>query len=232
MRLQDYDDPRSFGMRLRARRLRPFLDMIQAVHRRNGAVRILDIGGRRNYWGAAPEGFLAAHGCRIRLSNSEDAERGAADAIFSEVREDGCDLSYEDGAFDLVHSNSVVEHVGDWARMTAFAREVRRIGDGYFVQTPAYWFPWEPHYGFPFFAQLPRPVQRGLLMRRRMGFFAQAGSLDEAEAVLDGTRLLDGAQMRALFPDAQMRPERIAGLTKSLIAMRPPAFAGTYGKRA
>ena len=223
MKLQDYDDPRSLSMLLRARRLRPFLEMIDTVHRRNGAVRILDIGGRRNYWSAAPQDFLAARNCTIVLGNTEAADRQPPDAVFSEVQEDGCDLPYEDGAFDLVHSNSVVEHVGDWRRMVAFAREVRRTGAGYFVQTPAFWFPWEPHYGFPFFAQLPRPLQRGLLMRRRMGFFDRAGSMEEAEAVLDGTRLLDAAQMRTLFPDADLERERIAGLTKSLIAVRRPA---------
>lgn len=223
MKLQDYDDPRSFGMRLRARRLRPFLAMIDAVHRRKGVVRILDLGGRRNYWAAAPQGFLAERRCEVVLSNLEDLEPLGPDQIFSHVREDGCALRYPDAAFDLVHSNSVVEHVGDWSRMRAFAGEVMRVGQGWFVQTPAYWFPWEPHYGFPFFAQLPRPLQRALLMRRRMGFIPRVASTDEAEAVLDSTRLLDARQMRELFPPGDLRRERIAGFTKSLISLKAPA---------
>ena len=223
MKLQDYDDPRSLGMRLRARRLKPFLDMVDAVHRRTGACRVLDVGGRRNYWAVAPDGFLQARNCTVVLSNLELAhEDQPVDATFTHAVEDACALDRPDGAFDLVHSNSVIEHVGGWGRMQAFAREVRRVATGYFVQTPDYWFPLEPHFGFPFFAQMPRPLQRGLVMRRNMGFIPRAATRAEAEAALDGTRLLDGGQMRELFPDGELTHERVLGLSKSLIAIRRP----------
>lgn len=223
MKLQDYDDPRSLGMRLRARRLKPFLDMVDAVHRLTGACRILDVGGRRNYWAAAPPGFLESRGCTVVLSNVEPPPPDAADdPVFSHVTEDACALQRPDRAFDLVHSNSVIEHVGDWARMEAFAREVARMADGYFVQTPDYWFPLEPHFGFPLFAQLPRPMQRALLMRRDLGFIPRAGTVAQAEAALDGVRLLDSRQMRDLFPDAELTHERVLGFSKSLIAVKRP----------
>jgi len=45
-------------------------------------------------------------------------------------------LPFDDGAFDLAYSSSVIEHV-EPERRAAFAGEVRRVARGFFVQTPA-----------------------------------------------------------------------------------------------
>src|SRR5271163_987075 len=45
-------------------------------------------------------------------------------------------LPFPDGAFDVVYSSSVIEHIAPAARL-AFAAELRRVGRGWFVQTPA-----------------------------------------------------------------------------------------------
>ncbi len=57
-KLTNYNDPGSFGSKMRARRLAPMISLISKVHERKGAVRILDMGGRETYWSALPEGFL------------------------------------------------------------------------------------------------------------------------------------------------------------------------------
>jgi len=56
----------------------------------------------------------------------------------------------QDGEFDLVFSNSVIEHVGDFERMRQFVHEARRVAKSYWIQTPSKWFPIEPHCGMPF----------------------------------------------------------------------------------
>src|SRR6476660_4598956 len=53
-------------------------------------------------------------------------------------------LPFADEQFDLVYCSSVIEHVAP-ARRAAFAAELRRVGRGWFVQTPAVSFPIEPH---------------------------------------------------------------------------------------
>src|SRR5271170_937494 len=68
-------------------------------------------------------------------------------------------LPFADGEFELVYCSSVIEHVPP-ARRAAFAAEVRRVGRGWFVQTPARSFPIEPHSLLPAAHWLPARARR------------------------------------------------------------------------
>jgi SAM-dependent methyltransferase len=115
-------------------------------------------------------------------------------------------LPFADGEFDLVYSSSVIEHVPP-ARRAAFAAEVRRVGRGWFVQTPAFSFPVEPHALLPFAHWLP------VGLRRRYWRLGVAGEWEEIS-------LLRRAEMESLFGPAQA--ERLGPLVKSWVCVRPP----------
>jgi len=115
-------------------------------------------------------------------------------------------LPFADGEFDLVYCSSVIEHVPP-ARREAFAAEVRRLGRGWFVQTPAWSFPLEPHSLLPMAHWLPTRLQRPYW---RVG---AAGAWEDIE-------LLRRGELEALFGPA--RPERIGPLIKSWVCVRPP----------
>ena len=100
------------------------------------------------------------------------------------------------------------------------AREVRRLAPRYFVQTPNYWFPVEPHFRFPLFHWLPAPIRLALVRRRACGYFPRAETLDDGMRFLEDSMLLDHAQMAHLFADARIEREKVLGLTKSLIAVK------------
>ncbi len=116
-------------------------------------------------------------------------------------------LPFADGEFDLVYSSSVIEHVPPPLR-AAFAAEVRRVGRGWFVQTPAYSFPLEPHSLLPFAHWLP------VVLRRP---YWRLGAADEWEEI----ELLRRGELEALFGPALA--ERAGGLVKSWVCVRAPA---------
>ena len=76
------------------------------------------------------------------------------------VRADASEgLPFGDEDFDLVYCSSVIEHVAP-PRRAAFAAELRRVGRGWFVQTPARSFPIEPHSLLPAAHWLPPGLRR------------------------------------------------------------------------
>jgi hypothetical protein len=79
-----------------------------------------------------------------------------ADVTF--VTADGRDLPFADAEFDIVHSNAVIEHVGDRAQQQRFVDELVRVARAGFVTTPNRWFPIETHCKLPLLHWLPRPV--------------------------------------------------------------------------
>ena len=60
-----------------------------------------------------------------------------------------------DGAFDVVYSNAVIEHVGGRERQRRFVREALRVGRRVFLTTPNRWFPVEVHTRLPLVHWLP-----------------------------------------------------------------------------
>jgi hypothetical protein len=218
----DYDNPGSIGSRLRRRRSGPLRDMITRVYEEKGAVSILDVGGLESYWKIFPADFLRGNKVRVVLLNlAQDIRPVGEPDLFSTSVGDGCALPYGDGSFDICHSNSVIEHVGGWRRKVAFAREVSRVAPLYFHQTPNFWFPWEPHFGTPFFHWLPDPLKLWLAFRRPLGWDRPVTSIDAGMVeIVEYASLLTRPMMAHLFPDGRIVSERLAGVTKSLIAVR------------
>ena len=114
-------------------------------------------------------------------------------------------LPFGEDEFDLVYCSSVIEHVPP-ARRAAFASELRRVGRGWYVQTPAYSFPVEPHALLPGAHWLPREI------RRRYWHLGATGAWEDIS-------LLRRGEMEGLFGPASA--ERFAGLAKSWVCVRP-----------
>ena len=117
------------------------------------------------------------------------------------VQGDACALPFADGAFDVVHSNAVIEHVGDRARQEAFVLEALRVGHRVFVTTPNRWFPIEVHTKLPLVHWLPDALAGRAYDLARMPWAKE-------------NNLLGRSDLRALFPG----PVRIDNLWLTLVA--------------
>jgi hypothetical protein len=186
-----------------------------ARFRIDSATCVIDVGGYSDNWS-----LLAAEPLVV-LANTDRAEWDDRNLSrrFIKVEADGRRLPFCDNAFDVVYSNSVIEHVGDAKDQAAFAGEVRRVATRYFVQTPNRRFPIEPHLIAPLIHFLPKGLQRKLVRWCSVWGWMQRPDQAEIEAMLGGTRLLSRTEMAALFPEAEIVVERFIGLPKSLIAV-------------
>ncbi len=200
--------------RFRARRGRVLRAQIDALIARAGRpITILDVGGLPDYWlNVGTDGID-----RIVLVNRTELGRPAPESIFDYAHGDARNLEFGDLSFDLVHSNSVIEHVGGWNDMTAMAEEVRRVGGAGWVQTPAWSFPIEPHLRAPFLHWFAQPVRRRMMSISAEPYFRSL-PLEGRRVWVDRTNLLTRAELQALFPSSELYIERFAGLAKSYSA--------------
>jgi hypothetical protein len=206
----------SLSRRFRRRRMQRFM----REYRITSDTRILDIGGTPDNW------QLADIQPRLVLLNMPRARAELAGAV-QWVAGDGRCLPFRDASFDVVFSNSVIEHVGDAASQERFACEVARVGRAFWVQTPNRWFPIEQHLLTPFVHWLPKRWQ-GAVVRRGTVWSALTRPTPDRrdfyiEHFLRDIRLLSFRELQALFPGARIIRERFLGMTKSLIACKGSA---------
>ncbi len=217
---QDLSNPRSLRSRIRRKRVRHLVEFVAAVVEREGrdTITIADVGGNYRYWDVFPFQKFSHIRFEITLINISErkifAPSEVPNVVFRNEIGDACALTQiRDQAYDISHSNSVIEHVGDWKHVKMMRDELLRTGKYYFVQTPNYWFPVEPHYVLPFIHWLPRPWYVALLMRLRKNKF------DQATENYDSHRMLSRREFTHLFPDARMITERFWLMAKSYIAV-------------
>lgn len=207
------------GSVFRVRRMRRLCRAIAPLTaQRQDRFRIVDLGGTaehwlsvRDIWRPLPVSITIVN----RIPQTTDNE--ALSFTVGDVR----DLSaLSSKSFDLVYSNSVIEHVGEWEDMQKMAAEVERLADRHHIQTPNFWFPVDPHYRSLMFHWMPDNVKARMLMRRGRGHHPQQPDYLAAFQDLRSVRMLDSSMMSVLFPRSTIRRERFLGMTKSLIAER------------
>jgi hypothetical protein len=176
---------------------------------------VIDLGGSLSTWQRAP--VRAKHVHVVNISSPPTDVPGWAEV----ERGDACALPAHiaNRSYDLVFSNSVIEHVGGHERRLRFAESVRSLSDRHWVQTPYRYFPIEPHWLFPGLQFLPIAMRARLAHRWPLAYTPDRPRAAVLSTVM-WTELIDRTQMRHYFPDSQLLSERVAGLTKSLVAVR------------
>lgn len=217
------NDISSLRKKFRSKRLLPFMEMIETVHSNKGSVSILDVGGKANYWKILGDDYLEKFNVKITLLNLPTGKVLKDTALIKHIDFDATNQIwnfYNQSDFDLIHSNSVIEHVGDWEMMKKFASNITSFKGGYFVQVPNFWFPVEPHCMTFFFHWLPKPIRLFLVQKMKLGHWPKANNISEAVEIVDSARLLNKLQFAFLFNDAEIISEKLFLLTKSFVAIR------------
>lgn len=215
--------PTSSQNKFRRARFGLFRGLVDKVLSNRSTCKIVDIGGSVGYWTAFGQDLLSDSRITIAIVNLSYSELQAKPDEFSNVEfiiGDACSLDkVENKSFDIAHSNSVIEHVGQWRQMRKMASEVRRVSRFHFVQTPYWGFPIEPHNRTAFFHWLPEQARYRIIMKYKRGFWSRAATVDEAMEMIQSNSLLDRAQFSSLFSSSSIYSEIVFGLTKSLIAV-------------
>jgi hypothetical protein len=208
------DSPRSIGARKRAARWELFAAVFPEIE----GMRVLDLGGTAEAWRRAT--IRPAHVTVLNLFEPGESD----DSRLLPVTGDACAATVALAAagaettYDLVFSNSLLEHVGGHAQRMALAREVRALAPRHWVQTPYRYFPVEPHWLFPGLQFLPLAARSQVAAMWPL-VHSRPENIAAAMSEVQWTELIGIAELKAYFPHSTIDKERMAGLPKSLIAI-------------
>lgn len=203
----------------RRKRMESFLRIMQPRH----AARILDVGGLPNLNGVP--GFWHQGGAEfsvtlLNLPGAFDAFSKEELAPFGIVEANVWDCPTMPYEYDIVFSNSVIEHIGSQRRQVAFANFVHSAGRSYWIQTPSPLFPFEAHCNIPFW-WLHSNKSRANRIRKWKGsgknFLAKQMST---------TRPISKDRLQSLFPNCSVLTEHFLGVPKSYVAIRRDSQVG------
>jgi hypothetical protein len=217
-----YLNPKSWPSRFRRRRFQAFRQMIESVVSEKGRCHILDLGGTDYYWQVQQDALMEfGDKLHIYLVNMDElpGETMPSSQFTLLVGDITKPEIYSTVDFDLIHSNSVIEHVGNWTSIKLLADCIKATGKPYFLQTPNYWFPLEPHFRYVGWQWLPESWRASLLVSKKRGFFAKTTNYEEAMYHVESIKLLTAEQLQILFPEANLKKEWLGPFVKSFMAI-------------
>jgi hypothetical protein len=206
-RLIDESNPNSYLSRSRSKRWSELLQNFPDL----ATMKVLDLGGTPRFWRSAP--IRPAHVTTVNL-----LEASADEYWISHVVGDVLDQPTSQ-TFDLVVSNSLIEHVGGHANREKLAGIVQAVAPHHWIQTPYRYFPVEPHWLAPGMQFLPLTAQARVLLRWQVAWM-RPQDYESALRDVASIELLSKSHMRLYFPDSKLLVERALGLPKSLVAIR------------
>lgn len=213
--LANYNNKKSLANQFRNKRFAFFESQLKKL--KNGkTINILDVGGTESFW--ENRGYHEKKNIKITLLNLTKFETHYPNMV--SVKGDACNLSeFADNSFDLVFSNSVIEHLYTSENQKLMADEVQRVGKNYYIQTPYKYFFVEPHYLLPYFQFLPKKTKIFVLSKTKLSRgtkISHKEAKDQAEQII----LLSKNKMKELFPEAKIYQEKFLGMTKSITAYK------------
>ena len=198
----------SLGNQFREKRFSFFLDKMNKMEK---PLTIFDVGGKINFW--ENRGLAGNLNYKITIVNFEKEK-----SQYSNIKTligDATDLSqFVDKSFDIVHSNSVIEHLYNFNNQSKMASEIVRVGKKYIVQTPNKYFFLEPHYLLPFFQFIPDKLKYLILTKTKLSRLKKWDK-NFAKQYINEIRLLSLKEMKILFPKSKIYFEKFIGMNKS-----------------
>ncbi len=207
----NYNNKYSISRIFRKKRFERFMKLLKY---RSG-LKILDIGGFGNSLEILNDDFINNNDITILniadiIVNNKNIKHILGDATNEK--------QFPPKSFDVIHCNSVIEHVGDFEQMKKLSSNIKTWGVNYFVQTPAFYFPIEHHFLVPFFHFLPLKMRAYILTKFKLASYPQEENYSRALSVVSSVRLLKEKELKSFFPDAIIMKERFLFMTKSYIA--------------
>lgn len=213
----DHTKEDSFVNKIRKKRFASQQAVIESLLIDKAAIKILDIGGEIGFWKHVG---WENEKCTIYLLNLDSVPTLTPTPGFIQITGNALSLPFKLGDFDLIFSNSVIEHVGSYSNQKIFANEVRRVCDKYIIQTPSIWFPLEPHSLIPLFQCIPHSIRAVLIMLFNINYFPKQKTYKAALATSKSTIMFGKKRYQALFPEATIHVEKLFGIPKSYTAIK------------
>ena len=202
------ENKNSLGNKFRKKRFSFFLKKFDSL---NKPITLLDIGGKINFW--ENRGLAGNNDYKITVLNIEKEKSNYSN--INCLIGDATNLNqFKNKSFDIVHSNSVIEHLYNFENQKKMASEIMRVGQKYIVQTPNKYFFIEPHYLLPFFNIVPEKLKYLILTKTKLSRLKKWDK-NFTKQYIKEIRLLSEKEMKTLFPKSKIYFEKFLGMNKS-----------------
>ena len=135
----------------RDRKLDQFYNVLKPVSHD----RVLDVGITNSMYHKFENYFLTQYPHKEMITGLGVGDLSNAQKLFSQSKIISYDwlpdrkFPFDDKQFNVLHSNAVIEHVGDYEDQKAFLKEMVRVSSKGMATTPNKYFPIETHYKLP-----------------------------------------------------------------------------------